>query len=311
MNKEPIKLKDFIDKQEIEENKNKEDIEKLLSYFNDKDGLGSDDNARVLAALLNLPEEDFLIMSGIFLNSLEKSVKDPSQKALLKEELLLTGDNPINLNLSISELSDLIDREMGDFSQNKKDFIKSYLSILSNAITEVTQALGKTVNIQIELCDENAKIPTYANKGDAGADIYAIEDVDINPGETKLIRTGIKIAVPYGYEAQIRPKSGLSLKTKMRISNTPGTIDALYRDEVGIIIDNIEPPIKDITYEFDENGRPIITSILHGSPIHITKGQKIAQLLIKEIVFADFFKVDDINIIKGNRGGGFGSTGKF
>ena len=308
---EEVKLKELINDTEIKKTQKEEDAKRLLAYFDDKDGLGSDDNGRVLAALLNLPEDDFLIMSGIFLNSLEKSVKDPSQKALLKEELLLTGANPNALSLSVSELGELIDKEMRDFSQNKRDFIKSYFSIISNAVTEVAQVLGKTINVQIELCNENAKIPTYANKGDAGADIYAIEDIDINPGETKLVHTGIKIAVPYGYEAQIRPKSGLSLKTKMRISNTPGTIDSLYRDEIGIIIDNIEPPIKDITYEFDENGRPIITSILHGSPIHITKGQKIAQLLIKEVVFADYFQIKDITTIKGNRGGGFGSSGKF
>lgn len=309
MNKEPVEFKEFINKEKI---KDQEDTaNRLLSYFDDEEGLGSNNNAQVLAAMLALPDEDFKILSGIFLGALEKSTKDPQQKQLLKDAIMVSGDNPLTIAAALGDLDALVSKELKDLSQDKKDFIKSYLSIMGNSIIEVSQAVGKEIKIPIEISNENAKIPTYANKGDVGADLYAIEDVDINPGETKLIRTGIKIAVPYGYEAQVRPKSGLSLKTKMRLSNCVGTIDSGYRDEVGVIIDNIEPPIKDITYEFDDNGKITITSILHGSPIHISKGQKIAQLVIKENVSAEFYEVKDIKIIKGDRGGGFGSTGKF
>ena len=100
--------------------------------------------------------------------------------------------------------------------------------------------------------------------------LYALEDITVGPGETKLVATGIKVALPPGYELQVRPKSGRALKTKLRVANTPGTIDAGYRDEIKVIIENIESPIKDIKYEFDEvTHRPIITSIEHGSSFFI------------------------------------------
>src|SRR5574344_2884718 len=86
--------------------------------------------------------------------------------------------------------------------------------------------------------NKDAVIPTYAHTGDAGMDIRAIEDVELNPHETKIIHTGIAVAIPEGYELQVRPRSGLSLKTPLRVSNTPGTIDSGYRDEIGIIISN-------------------------------------------------------------------------
>ena len=153
-------------------------------------------------------------------------------------------------------------------------------------------------------------MPTYAHPSDAGMDIYATEDIDILPGETKLLNTGLKVELPLGYELQIRPKSGLSLKTKMRVANSPATIDANYRGEIGVIIDNIEPKIKDITYDFDEQGFPRITSILTGAPLHIEKGQKIAQLVLSEVPKACFYQVDKINEETDRGSGGYGSTGK-
>lgn len=88
--------------------------------------------------------------------------------------------------------------------------------------------------------------------------------------------------------------------------------DSGYRDEIGVIIDNIEPPIKDITYDTElVDGKPkiTITSILHGSDFHIGKGEKFAQLVLCEVPKASFYEVSDIEKIEGNRGGGFGSTG--
>jgi dUTP pyrophosphatase len=122
---------------------------------------------------------------------------------------------------------------------------------------------------------EEAKVPTYARAGDAGLDVYAIEEMDIKPGETIIAKTGIKVVVPRGYELQVRPKSGRSAKSKLRVANAPGTIDSGYRDEIGIILENIEPAIVDITYDFVD-GKPVINSILHGTTIHIGKGEKIA-----------------------------------
>jgi dUTP pyrophosphatase len=137
-------------------------------------------------------------------------------------------------------------------------------------------------------------------------DVYALEDITINPGETKMIPLGIKVALPAGYELQVRPKSGRCLRTKLRVANTPGTIDAGYRDEICVLIDNIEPFIKNakITPE------GYITEVEYGSSYTIGKGEKFAQLVLNEIPKAIFYEVNDIDTIENDgRDGGFGSTG--
>ena len=102
----------------------------------------------------------------------------------------------------------------------------------------------------------------------------------------------------------------------MRVANAPGTVDAGYRDEIGIIVENVEPPIKDITYEeiFNEDGTIEslkVTSILYGSSYTIGKGQKFAQLVLSEVPKAVLYEVEKVGEIGEDRGGGFGSTGKF
>ena len=96
----------------------------------------------------------------------------------------------------------------------------------------------------------------------------------------------------------------MALKRGLTVLNTPGTIDQGYRDEVKVIIENVDPPIKDITV--DDNGR--VTSILYGSSYTVGKGEKFAQLVLSEVPKAAFFRVDSVAEIGENRGGGFGST---
>jgi dUTPase len=81
-----------------------------------------------------------------------------------------------------------------------------------------------------------------------------------------------------------------------------------YRNEIGVIIENNEAPIKDLTYDFDENHRPVLTSILHGADLHITKGERFAQLRLVKVPHMIFHQVDSIDNVEGDRGGGFGST---
>lgn len=143
-------------------------------------------------------------------------------------------------------------------------------------------------NVPIELCHSNAKLPTYAHDTDAGFDIYLPEDFTIKAGEFgKIAKTGLKMAIPYGYELQIRPRSGNSVKTTLRIANAPGTIDSGYRDEIGIICDNIGT----IDLEFKA-------------------GDRIAQGVLSQVPQACFQLIEDITTVAGNRNGGFGSTGK-
>jgi dUTP pyrophosphatase len=132
---------------------------------------------------------------------------------------------------------------------------------------------------------EDAQIPHYASKGAAGFDLVAIEDVLLTTGQTKLIKTGLAVAVPYGYELQIRPRSGLSLKTGLRVVNSPGTVDSDYRGEVCVIMQAT------------------------GGVYEIKKGDRIAQGVVTEVFQVDFEEVSDLDDTE--RGsGGFGSTGK-
>ena len=130
--------------------------------------------------------------------------------------------------------------------------------------------------------------PVYANIGDAGMDVRANESKTIYPGTTEIVKTGLYVEIPPNYEIQVRPRSGLSAKTKMRISNSPGTIDSNYRGEIGIIIDN------------------------HGeNEIIVSSGDKIAQLVLNQVPTINWIKVSSLDELTSTIRGaeGFGSTG--
>jgi len=135
---------------------------------------------------------------------------------------------------------------------------------------------------------EGIDLPFYATTHAAGADLRAAvdDDVIIQPGETALIKTGFAMALPDNFEAQVRPRSGLALKFGITVLNTPGTIDADYRGEVGVILIN------------------------HGKePFTISRGDRIAQMIIAPFVQADFSSVSELS--ETQRGaGGFGSSGR-
>ena len=159
-----------------------------------------------------------------------------------------------------------------------------------------------TVDVKIERCRDSAIIPTYANSGDAGMDVYAAEEVVIKPGETILVPIGIKFAIPVGYEIEVRPRSGLSLNTPLRIPNSPGTIDSGYRGEFFIPVNNSSTYGEEDIYNITEKGNKKGTYVIH-------QGERVAQILLKEVPVINFVQVDDVSETGGNRGGGFGSTG--
>lgn len=143
------------------------------------------------------------------------------------------------------------------------------------------------MKLKIFQLDPSAITPQYSHPGDAGLDLFSIEEQTILPGETKLIRTGIAIALPEGTEAQIRPRSGLALKYSITVLNTPGTVDAGYRGEIGVILIN--------------HGR---------KTFEVIPGMKIAQMVITSFIAAEVELVKQLNdTIRGD--GGFGSTGVF
>ena len=272
---------------------------------------GEQFSLEAFASVLALPDEEFKTLSEIILDELNKSLNNPNDRLLLAQSFNAQGITSDEVIANFKELATQIDSIKDDvLPQAKRDFVKQIVGLMVNAIAETEGISKRIIQIPIELCHPNAKIPAYAKPGDAGMDIYALEDFEVAPGERKIIKTGLKVAIPRGYELQVRPRSGTSVKTALRVANTPGTIDSGYRDEIGVIIENIEPKIKDIGYDFDDNGNIIIKSILHGSVFNVGKGERFAQLVLNEVPSAAFYPVESVAQIGENRGGGFGSTGK-
>lgn len=260
-----------------------------------------------LATLLSMPEEHFAIIAPVFLDELERGLKNVNDQMILVQSMNMAGLKAENVREQYEQIYEEIDNQMGDIlSHQKRDFLKRMLGITYNALAEAEGIAKKNILIPIEYCHADAKMPAYAHLTDSGMDVYALDDITIAPGETKLVPTGIKVAIPAGYELQVRPKSGRCLKTKLRVANTPGTIDAGYRDEIGVIIDNIEPFIK--SAQMDETGR--LYNVEFGSSYTIGKGEKFAQLVLAEVPKAIFYQVENVGeVANDGRSGGFGSTG--
>ncbi len=143
------------------------------------------------------------------------------------------------------------------------------------------------IEIKFKKNNPGAKIPEKKTSGAAGYDLFANPDTEINikPFERVLVPTGISVAIPGGYEGQVRPRSGLALKNGITLVNTPGTIDSDYRGEIGLILINLSQEI-----------------------FTVKKGMRLAQLIISQVIKTSEIIVDNLNeTTRGN--GGFGSTG--
>jgi dUTP diphosphatase len=130
-------------------------------------------------------------------------------------------------------------------------------------------------------------LPRYMSEGASGMDLHAAVEGElvIPPGEVRLVPTGLHIALPRGYEAQVRPRSGLALKNHISVLNTPGTVDSDYRNEVAVILANF--------------GR---------GPFTVTRGMRIAQMVICAVARPEIIEVEELDVT-GRNMGGFGSTG--
>ena len=143
-----------------------------------------------------------------------------------------------------------------------------------------------TVNVGFKKIHPDAKMPTYGSVEAAGADLYAVKNYTLKPGEWQPIDTGIAIELPKGFEAQVRPRSGLAAKWGLSIANAPGTIDSDYRGEIKVILLN--------------NGTGAYT---------VEVGDRIAQLVVVPVFRAHFINTEHLNDT--TRGAfGFGSTGR-
>ena len=293
-------MAESLSKEQIKEIK--EQMNGIISVSENSEGYMD-----TLLKLLALPDGQFEILAPGVIQSYEQSINNPIDKIALVQAFNANGSKAEDIIESFDTIMESIDKI--SLSRAKRDFIKQLVGILANAINDTEGISKRLVPVAIELCNENAKIPQYAHITDSGVDVYAIEDITLHPCETKQIPVGFKVALPVGFELQVRPKSGRSMRSKLRVANTPGTIDQGYRDEVCILLENIDAPIKDITYNFDSQGKPIITSILKGEDITISKGEKICQLVLAESPKIAWYRVEQVEEIGENRGGGFGSTG--
>ncbi|MFZ9294460.1 MAG: dUTP diphosphatase [Candidatus Nanopelagicaceae bacterium] len=143
------------------------------------------------------------------------------------------------------------------------------------------------MKVLVTRLDPNLPLPTYAKPGDAGADLYSRIDIELSPMQRALVPTGLAIALPPGYAGFIHPRSGRAAKEGLSMVNAPGTIDAGYRGEIQVILINLDSEKK----------------------ITIKRGERIAQLVIKEVSQAEFVEVEQLpGTSRGDSG--FGSSGK-
>jgi dUTP pyrophosphatase len=145
--------------------------------------------------------------------------------------------------------------------------------------------MSDAVKVKISL-SEGAVLPAYQTEHSAGMDLRCAEDFTLYPKERRLVGTGLKMAIPPGYEGQVRPRSGLAFKHGISLVNTPGTIDADYRGEIGVILIN--------------HGADVVT---------FNAGDRIAQFVIAPVVRAELIVVDELETTERGEGG-FGSTGR-
>lgn len=144
----------------------------------------------------------------------------------------------------------------------------------------------KKLGVKVKILNPDAIIPKYQTEEAAGFDLHSVEEKTVKAGEREVIKTGLAVALPKGYELQVRPRSGLALKNGITVLNTPGTVDSDYRGELMVILFNTSK-----------------------EDFAVKKGERIAQAIIKEILQADFAVVGELDSTE--RGvGGFGSTGK-
>lgn len=283
----------------------KETVAEMRETLSQIDGMG--DALDAISALVEVDDAQFELLSPGILDSFLRSLNTVNVRLMLAQAINANGITAEKIQENFIQLTNEIDKII-ELSTPKRDFLKRMVRGVSTAISETEGISKRYIQIPFVKCHPDARMPEYAHSDDSGMDVFALDNYTIHPGETKLIPTGIKMAVPNGYEIQVRPKSGRALKSKMRIANAPGTVDASYRGELCVIIDNIEPPIKDITYDFDDNGHPIITSILRGSDMIIGKGEKFAQLVLMEVPKAVLFQVENLDDTE-RAEGGFGSSG--
>lgn len=233
---------------------------------------------------IDLPEEAF---EGANL----QMIKDTIQESFAYDTIKLDYKEIDDFKKNMTEAFLLMEQEFsGDMSPGKREILTFFFDLMKEKCAEILAKAEESIPyVRYELINDKAQIPTYAHEGDIGADIYCPDTITI-PAHSwgMIVPTGFKMVLPLGWEAQVRPRSGMSAKTPIRIANAPGTIEYTYRGEVGVIVDNFSN--EDYT---------------------IHEGDRIAQLVFyptERLKGKVINSVDDFPTDRGE--GGFGSTGR-
>lgn len=239
----------------------------------------------VFNTIQNLPDESVELILPQIESEFKKLIEDNDLVNKTKTEFLEQGYTVADIN----EIKKSYDNIAEDYfklvspTSPKGRYLTALIGVYKDILNRILQeGFTRVVNVKILKENEDTTIPTYAHFSDAGADLYANEDVVLNPGETKVIQTGLKMEIPDGYELQVRPRSGMTVKTNVIAQF--GTVDSDYRGPIGVMLYN------------------------HGTePYEVHKGDRIAQAILAPTFHANFMIVDKLT--ETERGeGGFGST---
>ena len=239
----------------------------------------------VFNTIQNLPDESVELILPQIENEFKKLVEDNDLVNKTKTEFLEQGYTVADIN----EIKQSYDSIADDYfklvspTSPKGRYLSALIGVYKDILDKILkEGFTRVVNVKILKDNEEATIPTYAHFSDAGADLYANDDVEILPNEVKVIPTGLKVEIPDGYELQIRPRSGMTVKTNVIAQF--GTVDSEYRGPLGVMLYN------------------------HGTETYLVhKGDRIAQAILSPTYHANFIITNKLS--ETERGeGGFGST---
>jgi len=245
-----------------------------------------DEIKQVLKTIQDLPDESIELILPQVEDQFKQLVEEEDLLNKMKTEFLEQGYTVAD----IKAVKDSYDTIAEDYfkivkpTSPKGRYISALIGVYKDFLDKILQeGFSRTVNIKVVKDNKEAQLPTYAHFGDAGADLYANEDVEIQPNEVKIIPTGLRVEIPDGYEMQVRPRSGMSTKTP--ILGILGTVDSGYRGPLGVMLYN------------------------HGiESYQVHKGDRIAQAVIAPTYHGNFLVVESLS--ETERGeGGFGSSG--
>ena len=240
---------------------------------------------QVFKTIQDLPDESIELILPQIEDEFKKMIDEQDLVNKTKTEFLQEGYTIADIKNIKQSYDDIANDyfKLVSPTSPKGRYISALVGVYKGILDKIVkEGFSRTVNIKVVKDTEDAILPTYAHFGDAGADLYANEEIDIQPNEVKIVPTGLRVEIPDGYEMQVRPRSGMSTKTP--ILGILGTVDSGYRGPLGVMLYN------------------------HGTEVyHIQKNDRIAQAIIAPTYHGNFLISDLLS--ETERGeGGFGST---